>query len=497
VTVTAEVRRSTRSGAAGLLGAAVNGAAGFGLTAVVAWALGPSGSGAYFAVVGLVTILGAVCCLGADTGLLWALPRRPSASLLPLALLPTTALAVLVAVAGWLTAGTIAPALLDGGGDTGLLRLAFAGVPVVTVATILMAGVRASRPATAYVAVQLVAVPVLRPLLIGAGVAVGGGTLLAFGGWLLPLAAAAVAALALVARPLGITSGASLRPAPGDRPWFWGFALPRAVSAAIDASSMWVGVLVTAALAGQREAGVFGAAGRYALVGLLVMQGLRVAIAPQLSRLLGESRTADAAGIYRRTTLWTVLLSWPAYLLLAVFAPAFLSLFGGGFGGGAAPLAVLAVAMLVNVGVGLVQTLLLMSGNSRLHLTATAVGLALNLAGCFLLIPRLGALGAAVAWAAGIVAENLLAAAFARRALGEPLLSRGLLTAGAAALLTTGGASTVAVVAAGRGVPGLAVALALLAAVCLAALADRRVRAAVTEFRSHLRPPPVPEEARP
>ena len=74
------------------------------------------------------------------------------------------------------------------------------------------------------------------------------------------------------------------------------------------------------------------------------------------------------------------MLSWPAYLLLAVFAPGFLLLFGDGFADGAAPMAVLAVAMLVNVGVGLVQTLLLMSGNSRRHLFATVGGLALNVA---------------------------------------------------------------------------------------------------------------------
>ena len=504
MTAAAEMRRSTRSGAVGLLGAAVNGAAGFVLTAVVARVLGPDGTGAYFALVGLVSILGAACCLGADTGLLWALPRRTAgpggdaARRLPLAVLPTGGLAVLVAAAGWAAAGTIAPALLDGGpGDVGLVRLAFAGVPLVTVATVLLAGVRASRPTAAYVGVQLVAVPVLRPVLIGAGVALGGGVLLGFAGWLLPLAGAAVAALLLLAGPLGLTAGARLRPLPAERRWFWGFALPRAVSAAIDAGSMWVGVLCTAALAGQAQAGVFGAAGRYALVGLLVMQGLRVAIAPQLSRLFGAQRRTEAARIYRRTTVWIVLLSWPAYLLLAVFAPAFLRLFGDQFGAGAGPLAVLAVAMLVNVGVGLVQTLLLMGGDSRRHLTATAAGLTVNLTGCALLIRPYGAFGAAIAWAAGIVVENVLAAVFARRTLGEPLLSKRLLSAGAGALLGTGGCAVARVVVARRGVPGLAVALGLLAAGCLAALCDRRVRAALAGIRDQLRPPGGPARVHP
>ncbi|HET9516221.1 MAG TPA: polysaccharide biosynthesis C-terminal domain-containing protein, partial [Actinoplanes sp.] len=252
--------------------------------------------------------------------------------------------------------------------------------------------------------------------------------------------------------------------------------------------------LLTAALAGQREAGVFAAVGRYALAGLLVMQGLRVAVAPQLSRLLGQNRRAAAAAVYRRTTLWIVLLSWPAFLLLAAFAPAFLQLFGPQFAAGATPMAVLAAAMAVNVGVGLVQTVLLMSGNSRGHLRATVLGLTLNVTAGFLLIPRHGALGAAVAWSMGIVAENVIAAVLARRALGQPLFTRGPVLAAAAVAGGTGTAAAVAVLVAGRGLPGLGVALGLLGVTAAAACGSPRLRAAVRDVRSQLRPasPHVP-----
>jgi O-antigen/teichoic acid export membrane protein len=279
-----------------------------------------------------------------------------------------------------------------------------------------------------------------------------------------------------------------LRPRAGDWRSFWAFALPRSASVAIDAGSMWVGVLLTGALAGQAQAGVFAAVGRYALAGLLIMQGLRVAVAPQLSRLLGADRRGEAVQVYRRTTLWIVVLSWPVYLLLAVFAPAFLRLFGDGFAAGAAPMAVLAVAMLINVGVGLVQTVLLMSGDSRGHLLATAAGLAVNVASCLVLIPRHGALGAAIAWSLGIVCENLLAAVLARRALGAPLLSRALVVAAAAVTLAASAASATGVALGGRGLPGLAVTLGVLVAGGAAALTSGRVRAALSRARSLLRP---------
>ncbi|MBM0258171.1 lipopolysaccharide biosynthesis protein [Micromonospora sp. 4G55] len=492
-----EVRRSARSGMVGLAGAGVNGLLGFVLTVVIVRGLGPAGSGAMFTAIGVVTILGAVCCAGADTALVWALPRRrtgadgDAARLLPVALLPVLLLTGVLAVVGEFAVDHLAPVLFDGADGPALLRLAFVALPLTAAMTVLLAAVRAVRPVVAVVGIQYVLLPLARPVLVVATVATGAGVVVGFGAWLLPIALAVAAAGVLLVRPLGLSAGVRLLPDGTDWRTFWGFALPRAVSAAIDASSMWVGVLLTSALAGATDAGVFSAVGRYALAGLLVMQGLRVAVAPQLSRLLGQGRNPDAALVYRRVTVLVIILSWPAYLLLAVFAPGFLSLFGQEFAAGATPLVVLAGGMMVNSGVGIVQTMLLMSGNSRRHLYATLVGLALTVGLGVLLIPDHGALGAAYAWAAGIVVENLLAAAAARSVVGEPLLTRSL---GWAALGAGGGTGVVVVASAllaGRGVTGLALALAVLAVAAAALLLDRRVRRTVRAAVTMLRPGPA------
>jgi O-antigen/teichoic acid export membrane protein len=288
--------------------------------------------------------------------------------------------------------------------------------------------------------------------------------------------------------PLGVTAAATLRPRPADWRGFWRFAAPRAVSGAIDSTSMWTGVIATAVLAGQAQAGVFAAVGRYVLAGQLAMHGIRVAVAPQLSRLLAARRVDDAAAVHHRVTGWVLALSWPVYLLLAAFAPAFLSLFGGGFGGGAAALAVLAVAMLVNVGFGNVQTLLLMSGNSLRHLAATVAGLTVTLLGGALLIPRYGVLGAAVAWSGGIVLENVLAGIAARAVLGRPLTNPALRVTAAVVAAGTMVASGLGLAVAGRTVAGLCVALALLAGSAGALLVSGRARAYLRGIASTLRP---------
>lgn len=479
-----ETRRSARSGVIGLAGAAVSGLFGFVLAVVVTRGYGPAGAGVFFAAVGLLTVVTAICTLGAETGLLWSLPRRrtgpagDAARVLPVAVLPPLLCALGLAAVGLVAAPWLADALFDGTTTDGvrLVRLCAVGLPVLVAAGLGLAAVRGVRPVGAYVAVQFFLLPIGRPVLVGAAAFAGASVLFGLAGWLVPALVAVAVCGVLVAGPLGAGRGARWRPQRADWTSFWRFALPRAGSAAIDAGSMWTGVLLAVALAGPVEAGIFGAVGRYILAGQLALQGLRVAVAPQLSRLLGQDRPAEAAAVHRQTTTWAIALSWPVYLLLAVFAPGFLAIFGPEFAAGATAMTVLAVAMLVNIAVGNVQTLLLMSGRSGLHLLAASANLATTVSLALWLAPRHGVLGVAVAWAAGIVVENLIAVTAARVVVGHPLVDRSVLLAAGAVLAGVGVASGVGVLAAGRGVPGLGVALGLTALAVLVGLALPGVR---------------------
>ncbi|MBX7267901.1 lipopolysaccharide biosynthesis protein [Micromonospora sp. Llam7] len=499
----AEARRSARGGAAGLLGAAISGLFGFVLAVVITRGHGTTGSGAFFAAIGVVTVAAAVCTLGAETGLMWALPRRRAGAtggavrVLAVALVPPLLVATLVAAGGALVAGPAAGRLLGPAGGP-LLVVTFVAVPVVVAMNLLLAVVRCVRPVRAYVAVQFLLLPVARPLLVGAAVLTGGGLLAGMTGWLVPAAVALLVCLVLVAGPLGVGAGAALRPEPADWSTFWRFALPRAASAAIDAGSVWIGVLLTSALAGPAEAGILAAVGRYVLAGQLAMQGLRVAVSPQLSRLLGRGERAAAAAVHRQLTTWGLVLSWPVYLLLAVFAPAFLALFGPDFTTGAAALTVLALAMLVNTGVGNVQSLLLMGGRSGLHLVAALAGLLVTVGLGLVLVPGHGATGAAVAWAAGIVTENLTAVTCARLVVGEPLVDARLLVAAAVTVGGVGLAAVAGLAVAGRGTSGLALAVVSLAAICVGLSTLSRVRHGIRVTVAQIRGgSPVGEAPRP
>ncbi|MEV6815687.1 lipopolysaccharide biosynthesis protein [Micromonospora sp. NPDC051296] len=490
----AEARHSARTGMAGLLGAATNGLLGFVLAVVITRGYGTAGSGVFFAAIGVVTVAAAVCTLGAETGLIWTLPRRragasgDAARILPVALIPPVAAALVVAAVGVVVAEPLASRLLDAPDDGALvIALSFAAVPLVVGMTLLLAALRCVRPIRAYLAVQSVLLPLARPALVGVAVLAGWGLVAGLTGWLVPAALALLVCLTLVAGPLGVRRGAALRPRPTDWRRFWRFALPRAASAVIDAGAVWVGVLLTSVLAGPAEAGVFGAVGRYILAGQLAMQGLRVAVSPQLSRLLGQGQWATAATVHRQLTVWAVVLSWPVYLLLAIYGRAFLQLFGADFSAGATAMTALALAMLVNTGVGNVQSLLLMSGRSGLHLAAASAGLLVTVSLGVLLIPGHGATGAATAWAAGIVMENMIAFGCARVVIGQPLVDATMLRAALAVVAAVGGAATVGVLVGGRVLAGLAVTAGVLVAAGVGLSTVPRVRRGIRVTMGQIR----------
>ena len=85
-----------------------------------------------------------------------------------------------------------------------------------------------------------------------------------------------------------------------------------------------------------------------------------------------------AQTVYQTATWWLIVVSWPLFLSLAVFGPVLLGVFGPGFDEGATALAILSMAMLVNLGTGNVTVVLLMGGKSSWNLLNTAVALVLN-----------------------------------------------------------------------------------------------------------------------
>ena len=273
---------------------------------------------------------------------------------------------------------------------------------------------------------------------------------------------------------------------------FWSFTAPRAFQGTFQVVILWLDILLVGAMVSRYAAGVYAAVSKLAMVGTFALEGNRLAIAPQLSALLSRREYRRAADLYQSATRWLMLASWPLYLIFAVFPAVVLGIFGPRYTAGAAALAVLSLAMLVNLGTGNITVVLLMGGKSSWSAINAAAALIVNIGLNLVLLPRIGILGAAIAWGASIVVDNVTAMIEVRWVLGLAPFGSGY---GLVAAVTVGcfGITSVAARALlGETLPGLAVALAAGLAIFAAVLYLARAPLQLTGISAALRLRAVP-----
>jgi O-antigen/teichoic acid export membrane protein len=323
----------------------------------------------------------------------------------------------LVAAATWAVGPLLARVFLHGidpSEGTDAIRVLAIFLPLVAVTIVALSGTRGFGTMLPYAAIENFGKPLARLVLVALVLAVGLGSVAALVAWAVPIAAGFVAALWVL---LHLVRRAEAHPGQAGptrasrhlASQFWRFAAPRGLAGIFQVTVLWLDVLLVGALRSTSEAGVYAAASKLAMVGTLATEAVRIAIAPQISGLLARREHARAEGLYQVATWWIMTLCWPLYLGLAVFGPVVLRIFGAEFVAGGTALLILSLAMLVDLSTGNVTVMLLMGGKSSWNLLNALGALVLNVGLNLLLLPRIGIAGAALAWAASIVFENLAA----------------------------------------------------------------------------------------
>jgi O-antigen/teichoic acid export membrane protein len=481
----ADLSQLARGGALNLAGAVANGLLSFALTVVITRGLRAGGAGAFFEAVALFMILSGIAGLGADAGMSRTLPRyralgrvRDLRRSLAIGLLPVAVAGVVLAACMFTFAPELARVFARRGaiGRLAEFTRSFAPfLPAYAVTSVALAATRGLGTMRPSALLDKIARPALQPLLLAAVLAAGAGSTAIAVAWGLPFAlalAAALAWLALLAR-----RAERRRPdAPPARPLgelaaeFWRFTGPRGLAVVFQTTSLWLSTLLIGALRSTREAGVYTAATRYLVAGGLVAVAIRQVMAPKISELLTQRLDGRAGAVFQTTTCWMVGLNWPIYLVLALYGPVLLRVFGAGFGEGQTALAILAVTMLVATAVGPVDVVLLMGGRSSWNLLNTVLALATNLVLNLALTPHLGLVGAGLAFAGGILVNNLLPLAQVWRLLRLHPFGQGTLTIAAIAAACFGLVGLTMRALAGLSVPAFLAYAALSCALYAAAL---------------------------
>ncbi len=423
------VGRLGRNNRLSLIGSLVSAALGFVVVFVVTRGLGTQGAGIVFVAAGVFNIAMQSAVLGTDAGLVRFIAQARTsnnestiAALLKAAVVPVVvigvALGILVAVLAEPIGG-----LFTGEGELdadvpSAIRVVAVIFPIGAIAMALLAATRGFGQLRTTALADQIARPVIQLIAVAAVVIAGAGPVWATAAWVGPIIVSAVASATWLrgAVPAQSEPGSNAERAITSE--FWSFSRPQAGTGMLRVVVRWLGTLVVGALLSLGAAAIFTAATRLLKLGNFVNQATFQAAAPQIAEDLGTGEVEQASAVYRSSSTWLVLATWPLYLGTLFYAPEILGLFGADFVEGASALRILAAAMLVASASGPIEAVLVMSGRTTQNLINNVIALGVNIGLLFVLVPPFGLEGAAIAWAVSVLCTNLLPMSQVVRSLG-------------------------------------------------------------------------------
>jgi O-antigen/teichoic acid export membrane protein len=142
---------------------------------------------------------------------------------------------------------------------------------------------------------------------------------------------------------------------------------------------------------------------------IIVLQSLELLYTPLASRLFARHDVTGLNDLYWQSTLWITLVTFPVFAVCFFLAePVTVLLFGGRYASAGIILAIIAVGEFCNAALGLNRYTLQVYARVRLITIINVLGVLIGLGLSCWLIPRYGALGAALATSGALVAYNLL-----------------------------------------------------------------------------------------
>jgi O-antigen/teichoic acid export membrane protein len=196
-------------------------------------------------------------------------------------------------------------------------------------------------------------------------------------------------------------------PAFEARLWVYS-ALPFALGRGFATIDAQIDALMLGTLVSAKSVALFAITQRGTMLITLVLTSVNTALAPTFAQLYAEK---NQKGLQRAATQGARAIlagALPLTVFFIVWGDKFLALFGHEYVAAHTALIVLSLGQLINAATGSVGLLLLMTDYQRENMLVNGLSLGVHLALNFLLVPRWGIEGAAVAGAVAIGVNNLV-----------------------------------------------------------------------------------------
>ena len=169
----------------------------------------------------------------------------------------------------------------------------------------------------------------------------------------------------------------------------------------------WAPLFLLGILATTQEAGIYGAATRVAMLITFFLTAVNTVIAPKFAELYAKRHVDEIERLAQKFALLMTIAATPVFIVLIFAGEWVMQLFGTEFANGDHILAILAVGQFVNVATGSVGYLLMMTGHERDMKIGSFLAAGVLVGMSCILIPSLGAVGAATAASSSVVVANL------------------------------------------------------------------------------------------
>lgn len=218
-----------------------------------------------------------------------------------------------------------------------------------------------------------------------------------------------------------------LRPRSLKLPWkaVFAFSLPALTSEAVLVSMSTGSVVILGAFWGVAEIARYRAVFPAARLNQLVFSSFVTLFLPMASRLYARDDRDGMRDTYWSTAIFLAAFTFPVFALTVGFGPEVaVTLFGERYADSGPVLALLALGYYVNVAFGFNSFTLTVFGRIRFLVAVNIAMAALNVGLCFLLVPRLGAIGVAVANCVTLVVQNICNQLALARTIGSAVIDR-------------------------------------------------------------------------
>jgi O-antigen/teichoic acid export membrane protein len=154
--------------------------------------------------------------------------------------------------------------------------------------------------------------------------------------------------------------------------------------------------------------GLYSTAAKTSMLFIFILQSFNTLFSPQISDLYNKNDICQLEKMFKTVTRWAITLTFPVVIFMVFWAKDILNIFGKIFIDAYLPLIILAIGQFFNISMGSVGSMLVMTGRNWIVLLYSFLIFGLNLFLNYILIPKYGISGAAIATASSITILNLL-----------------------------------------------------------------------------------------